>query len=199
MIAKEMLVQLLAEVEMKEAPLTTVAAGAYKPEFVDKFIDTVKASGKKALTDMVRTFCSGKAHHKRCIWTNDFKRMAIDHFGATNFEDFFTKEGKQGQAIAKELHRQTARKSELSRKVGKAGMDMANRLQQLCKIGELYGAKFETIDDAAFRVEVPRTGKNAGLPIVFTVDALGIQSNLPENTVDALEQGRESSRVHLEN
>jgi len=169
MLDKATLDKALAELALKESPLTTVAAGEYPRPHVDAFIEQVKAHKSKALNDMVRSFTSGRAAHRRCIWIKTFRLMACEHFGVHNFADFFTPDGKDGQKIAMDLHRQRARQCELDKKAPKAAKELAARIQQVYKIAALYKATL-TPNKGGIKVEMPtKLG-----PLVFTVGKKGV-------------------------
>jgi len=175
MLDKVLIAELLQELSVKDAPLTTVAAGQYAAAHVQKFQDAVKAIGTKQMTDMSSSFCKGKAAHRRCIWTDAFKRLACEHFGVDDFDSFFTPDGRRGQQFAKELHRQRARQFELDKKAPKTAHQLAARIHQVYKIADLYGATLTPIK-GAMRVEVPTKSG----PIVFTVGKKGVQKKLSE-------------------
>lgn len=175
MLDKVLIAELLQELSVKDAPLTTVAAGAYAAAHVQKFQDAIKSIGTKQMTDMGSSFIKGKAAHRRCIWTEAFKRLACEHFGVEDFDSFFTPDGRRGQQFARELHRQRARQFELDKKAPKAAKELANRIHQVYKIADLYGAELTPIR-GAMRVSVPTKQG----PIVFTLGKKGVQKKLRE-------------------
>lgn len=168
MLNQDTLIEALASLALKNAPLTTVAAGKYPQAHVDQFVNAVKGMKSKQYNDMVRTFVSGKASHKRCIWVRSFRQMACEHFAVHNFTDFFTKEGREGQSIAMELHRQRARRFEIAKKSPKAAREIAVKIQQLYTIARIYNATL-TQTPRGMKVSMPSpNGK-----IVFSVSEKG--------------------------
>jgi hypothetical protein len=182
----------LERIALKDAWLTKIGAGEYPRETVLEFFEKVKALDSKALTDMARTFCYGKASHKRAIWSNAFKEAVCVYFQEDKFENLFTEDGRRGQTIARELHRRNAKRSELAKNAGRAAQALAVKVQLVAKMVEKHNAKMEVVGGNQYRISITATHKHKTKTHTFTVDANGIQQELPENSVVPVAESAES-------